>query len=276
MRKARIVSIAGRGLAAALLAAFTLGGQLHAIVPDAPEYPAFGGGIDQILRFYASALGRQSVPDGPEKCLGNLGFLDEAGQPIGPTMFVDLAPGGATFIELAYGSVLGRRGERREIRPTFQYLEGSGECGTSVEVYDRYTQRDQVHRSSRPKSPRTMPEYGMLGAAWGQTVRLSLAIVDPNNRSLVDPNVKVTLAFFDNGGKPVGPTKTFSPGQALEFLDFNLSGFVPAVQRTAIRPVITIDFGASTPVAFDNWARTAVQAFDTATGFTQVLDEPLW
>jgi len=136
----------------------------HITSVAAPELPAvqagspfFGIGPVGHGEFQVVRLNVLAFP--PVPCAGTLGFVDAAGNPIGPSSTVSLSPGQAASLDLppkflvpGVAHRMGSAGAATEVLPVFTPAPGvaPGVCVTSVEVYDEFTGWTHVFYSPGP------------------------------------------------------------------------------------------------------------------------------
>jgi hypothetical protein len=106
-------------VAIASIAATTLWGQLEPV----------GVTVGQTVRLNVSARP-------PDSCAAQLGFLDSAGKPVGPSSHVSLQPGQSTTLDLTSGAVVKEGGQRVIIQPRIVPDAGTAAsaCQADVEV----------------------------------------------------------------------------------------------------------------------------------------------
>jgi hypothetical protein len=139
--------------------------------------------------------------------------------------------------------------------------------------------------SQSPNTPANGVDFGMIGLAASQTLRLSINAWPPGP---VFPPVPIyppnpvciaQLGFANSSGGPVGPTKTVNLGAGQgDFLDLNGSALMldpgpigspnPIGGRAEVRPVVTMlpTPGGGTPACLAN-----AEILDTFSGFSLVL-----
>jgi hypothetical protein len=122
--------------------------------------------------------------------------------------------------------------------------------------------------SQTPPTPAV--DFGMIGLAESQTLRLSIIAYPPEPIYPPSPFCIAQLGFANSSGGPVGPTKTVNlgPGQG-DFLDLPGSTLaLPFLGRDEVRPVVTVlqsaAGGASACLA-------NVEILDSFSGFSLVL-----
>jgi len=119
--------------------------------------------------------------------------------------------------------------------------------------------------------------FGMIGLAPSQTLRLNINAWPPVPVYLPSPICIAQLSFANSSGAPVGPAKTVDLGVGQgDFLDLNGSAlmanptpiFPPEPVRVEVRPVVTMlpSSGGGTPACIAN-----AEILDTLSGFTLVL-----
>ena len=85
----------------------------------------------------------------PSPCAGTLSFADSTGNPIGPSLAVNLYPGQSQALDLDSSTLSLQTGQRIEVQPivTLASLASSdptapgSACGVSSEVFDRTSGR---------------------------------------------------------------------------------------------------------------------------------------
>jgi hypothetical protein len=84
----------------------------------------------------------------PVPCAGTLTFADSKGNPIGPSLQVNLSPGQSALLDLN-GSVLGLQpGQRIEVQPRVTVQAPGSSCGASADVFDQATGRTWTYQSA--------------------------------------------------------------------------------------------------------------------------------
>jgi len=110
-------------------------------------------------------------------------------------------------------------------------------------------------------------QFGMIGLAAGQTLRLSVVAFPPTP---VAPPCIAQLSFANSAGGAVGPGKVvnLNPGQG-DFLDLNANALVSQFgQRAEIRPVVTL---LPSPAGGPSACQAASELFDNFSGFSLLL-----
>ncbi len=116
-------------------------------------------------------------------------------------------------------------------------------------------------------------EFGMIGIAPSQTLRLSIIAYKPQPVPPYDPFCIAQLGFATSSGEPVGPTKTVNlrAGEG-DSLDLNGSTLIwpptPLLERIEVLPVVTLlpSPGGGAPSCLAN-----AEIVDTFSGFSLVL-----
>lgn len=233
-----------------VIAAASFSVSAHALNPPEPNLPIVGGGSGQIIRLKAAAGDPAGLP-----CIGELGFRDKNGKPIGPSKRVRLAPGEDATLDFNLASVVSRYGERVEARGVVQ--AESGKCGAALEVVEIWSGRAVARLAPQPRQSLTFSRTG-IGLAPGQTARLAIGSVDnPDLRCLAG----ATLSDAE-GGVLAQMQKVFPlPGQTT-FLEFT------ARRRMELLPAVKLlEQGRACVVT--------LQVFDTVSGWTQLfVDNP--
>lgn len=96
-----------------------------------PPQPFFG--MLGVTLFQTVRLNVVAFP--PTPCIGQIGFADRNGTPVGPSKAVQLSagPGQATFLDLPGNALVSAFGQRAEVRPVVTVTGGA--CIASAEVY---------------------------------------------------------------------------------------------------------------------------------------------
>ena len=107
-------------------------------------------------------------------------------------------------------------------------------------------------------------QFGMVGIALGQVLRLNVVAFPPNPCS-------ATIGFLNHNGQvpqpQPGKTVFLNPGEAA-FVDLSAAALgIPAVQRREFQPVVTLE---SAPNGFSACQATA-EVYDKASGMTVTL-----
>jgi hypothetical protein len=111
------------------------------------------------------------------------------------------------------------------------------------------------------------PQFGMIGLAAGQTLRLNVVAFPPSP-------CDATIGFLNSDGVPppnsISKVVTLSPGQA-GLVDLTAASLgIQLGQRQEVQPVVTL-----MPVAnMTSQCAASVEIFDTATGFSLVAWPP--
>jgi hypothetical protein len=127
--------------------------------------------------------------------------------------------------------------------------------------------------SQSSNTPASAVDFGMIGLAPSQTLRLSIIAWPAVNPSPIFPPEPICIAhlgFANSSGGPVGPTKTVNlgPGQG-DFLDLNGNSLaLPFGGRAEVLPVVTMlpAPGGGTPACLAN-----AEILDSFSGFSLVL-----
>jgi hypothetical protein len=123
--------------------------------------------------------------------------------------------------------------------------------------------------SQSSNTPASAVDFGMIGLAGSQTLRLSISAFNPIPIIPSGPCI-AQLGFTNSSGGPVGPTKTVNlgPGQG-DFLDLNGNSLaLPFGGREEVLPVVTMLAapGGGTPGCLAN-----AEILDSFSGFSLVL-----
>jgi hypothetical protein len=255
-------------MCAALVTASSLAGQVGAQAPPVGEFGLMGGALGQTLRLNVVSHPPPTGDVLPRPCNVLVGFKGIRGATVGPVQQLNLAPGGAGFVELNFNTLVNRLGERVQIQPVVTAVNpGSAVgCRASAEMYDQITARTTVYASAfEPppvgEIPPPVGEFGLIGAALGQTVRLN--VLWPPGPSIPSGPARITLGF-DIPGWPPGPSRTVDmmPGEGA-FLDLPMDGFgLRLGQRVELRPT-----AAGATVNF----RVTAEVYDQLSGRTTTL-----
>jgi hypothetical protein len=210
-----------------------------------------------IVRGQTLQINVVAYPSDP--CFAQLGYLNSAGNPVGPTLNVALQPGQSASLALNGDTLTDVAGQRVEVLPTVLPVTLSSaaivnQCDASAEVFDN------VLGISSVVVPGTLgfapsPEFGMLGVTVLQTARLNVVAIP------IDPCIG-TLSFVNSAGVQVGNTLNvqLAPGQAA-FLELPGSTLVTKLgQRAEVQPVVTKPNGgciASTEVYINGLGTTS-------------------
>lgn len=198
-----------------------------------------------------------AIPVDP--CFAQLGFLNGAGEPVGPTLSVALQPGQSASLALNGDTLTNVAGQRVEVLPTVVPVTLSSaaivnQCDASAEVFDN------VLKISSVVVPGTLgfapsPEFGMLGVTVLQTARLNVVAYPP------DPCIG-QLSFVNSSGVQVGNASNvqLAPGQGA-FLELPGSTLVTKLgQRAEVQPIVSAPNGgciASTEVYINGLGATS-------------------
>jgi len=130
--------------------------------------------------------------------------------------------------------------------------------------------------SQSSNTPASAVDFGMIGLAASQTLRLSInawppqPVYPPEPVFPPNPVCIAQLGFANSSGGPVGPTKTVNlgPGQG-DYLDLNGNSLaLPFGGREEVRPAVTLlqSPGGGTPACLAN-----AEILDSFSGFSLVL-----
>jgi hypothetical protein len=233
-----------------------------------PQFGMVGLASGEVLRLNVVAYP-------PDPCRAAIGFLNANGQVPQPQPYktVDLNPGEAAFVDLPASALGIAAGGRREFQPvvTLQPQPEPGApntCGASVEVFDSLTGLSLVAiPQPDPSLPNVAPQFGMVGIALGQAVRLNIVAFPPNPCS-------AAIGFLDANGQVPQPepvkTVYLNPGEAA-FVDLPAGALgLPFGQRAELQPVVTLQPGAN---GFSACQATA-EVYDRFTGRTWTVLTP--
>jgi hypothetical protein len=120
-------------------------------------------------------------------------------------------------------------------------------------------------------TPASAVEFGMIGLAESQTLRLSIIAWPPNPFFNPTPCI-AQLGFANSSGGPVGLTKTvnLAPGQG-DWLDLHGSTLaLPFAGRAEVRPVVTL-FPPNPLVGGASACLANAEILDSFSGFSLVL-----
>jgi sugar lactone lactonase YvrE len=165
-----------------------------------------------------------------------LGFANEQGDSVGPSLPATLAPGQAVSIDLDASTLISSG--HLVVRPVVTSPAGAPAAGetieASVEVFDTANGIGSVFGRAAHSIP-AAPSFVPQGLPYGQTMRIA-ALAPP------DSPCDALLTFADTNGNPIGPTKNvnLNPGQ-IATLDFNANSITgQAGQRIEVQPMITL------------------------------------
>ncbi len=235
--------------------------------PANPQFGMIGLGAGDTLRLNVIAYP-------PNPCSATIGFLNRGGvipQP-DPTKTVNLSPGQADFVDLPAESLGIVAGGRREFQPVVSLVPQpdpsvQNACGATVELFNSATGTTRLANTAPQTAiPNVAPQFGMVGIALGQTLRLNVVAFPPN------PCV-ATIGFLTSTGtpSPVQPmVVNLGPNHA-EFVDLHalMLGLQPGA-RAELQPIVSLlpaAGGVST-------CQATVEVFDTASGRTRVNLNP--
>ena len=254
----------------ALAAASSLAGQVGGQPPPVGDFGLMGGALGQTLRLNVMNPARAGDVL-PLPCHVLVGFKGIRGATLGPVQDLNLAPGQAAFVELNFNNHVSRFGERVQVHPAMAAVnDGSAVgCKASAEIYDQLTARTMAYAAQFIPDvigaiPPPIGDFGLLGAALGQTVRLN--VLFPPGPTLPPGPTRITLGF-DIPGFPPGPTRTVDlmPGEGA-FLDLPMDGFgLRLGQRVEVRPTVS---GATANF------RVTAEVYDQVSGRTTTFVTP--
>jgi hypothetical protein len=186
---------------------------------------------------------------------------------------VDLAPGQAAFVQFDFDRVLAQFGQRLQLRPVVVPLyEGSAlGCIASAEMIDQFSGRTAAYAAQQPppigEHPPPVPDFGMVGGALLQIIRLNLVAWPPGPVR----SCNATLGFAAADGSALGRSSSvdLAPGQAAH-LDLPMSGYnLRLGERVQIRPTLQ----EAAPGSAAGCVAT-VEVFDVASGRTTTFVLP--
>jgi sugar lactone lactonase YvrE len=191
-----------------------------------------------------------------------LGFANEQGITVGPTLPVTLGPGQTVSLDLDLSTVISSG--RTEVRPFVTLPPGAvnppgGNLEASVEVFETAKAIGSVFgrgAHSIPSAPMFVPQ----GVPYGQSMRMT-AVAPPDNPC------DAVLSFADPNGNPVGPTKSvqLAPGN-MTTLDFNANTLTgQSGQRIEIQPMVSL---ISLPGGVASACQASVEVYDQHSGRT--------
>jgi hypothetical protein len=126
--------------------------------------------------------------------------------------------------------------------------------------------------SQTQNTPASAVDFGMIGLAESQTLRLSIIAYPPTPIYPPGSTCSAQLGFANSSGGPVGPTKTVNlgPGQG-EWLDLHGSTLaLPFAGRAEVRPVVTL-FPPQPVVGGASACLANAEILDSFSGFSLVL-----
>ena len=228
----------------ALAAASSLAAQVGGLPPPIGDFGLMGGALGQTLRLKVMNPARAGDVL-PLPCHVLVGFKGIRGATLGPVQDLNLAPGQSAFVELNFNNLVSRFGERVQVHPAMAAVNNGSAlgCRASAEIYDQLTARTTAYASQFIPDvigaiPPPTPNFGLVGAAIGQTLRLN--VLFPPGPTLPPGPTRITLGF-DIPGLPPGPVRTVDlmPGEGA-FLDLPMDGFgLRLGQRVEIRPTVS-------------------------------------
>jgi hypothetical protein len=186
------------------------------------------------------------------QCAAELGFANSNGNPVGPSLRVNLLAGQTESLTLT-SDILGLpAGQRVELRPVVTPLAGApAQCGAIAEVVDNQSGLTSIMVPGTAASS-AQPSFPAMEVAMGQTLQLN-AVANGSTPC------SAQLSFVDSTGKPAGPSTVvnLSPGHAA-FLDISVS-----VPYEFLRPIVT-----PVPGAAASTCNGSIELFDHASGRT--------
>jgi hypothetical protein len=203
-------------------------------------------------------------------CVAQLGFQDSNGNPIGPTLDVDLATGQSASLSVNGNSVgEGAEAGRVSIAEFVISIQDTASpqlfqaCLATSEVVEKLLDNTTVLIPAVPSWPAN-PVFGTLGVTIFQTARLNVVAYPPN------PCIG-TISFADQNGNVIGKPMevNLSPGQAT-FMDLPGSTVVTGLGKSAeIQPVVNVQ-QAGAP----NACIASTEIYNNLTGETAVYFPP--
>ncbi len=205
-----------------------------------PQFGMVGLAGGQVLRLNVVAYP-------PNPCSATIGFRNSNGQQPqpNPDKTVSLNPGESAFIDLPAAALGIQLGGRREFQPVVTLVPqpepdanaAPSACAASVEVFDAFTGLSLVASPvPEPDLPNVAPQFGMVGIALGQVLRLNVVAFPP------DP-CSAAIGFRSSNGTPQPvPDKTvfLNPGEAA-FVDLPAGTLgLQFGQRAELQPVVTL------------------------------------
>jgi hypothetical protein len=205
------------------------------------DFAIIGRGPGETLRLSIVAYKPQPVPPYDPFCTAQIGFANSSGGPVGPTKTVNLGSGQGDYLDYPPSP----SGGREEVRPAVTLLQSPGgrtpSCLANAEILDSFSGFSLVLANGSFVTANPEPFFPLLGAAWGQVLRLNLVAWPPNPAAPAICNAQ--LSFVDRLGNPAGPAPkvvNLSQGHA-DFLDVAGSRLVSQFgQRAELRPVVTV------------------------------------
>lgn len=248
------------------------------------ESPLMGGSYGQVLRITIVATG--------PLCEATIGFRDMGGIAIGDDnriRRVALKQGETAVHDLHFNAHVSRLGQRYEARAlvTYPTVAGHSLCRWSAEIFDQFLKRTTLFHAVNPPDPSApnvpppdpsaplgMVFFAPIGAAFSQTVRMSVVADSPqpapNGGPITLPApCAAELRLHSAVGAPLAvKTVRLEPGRS-DVLDLNVNGLVRLGERTVISPrYMAIGSGSTVGCKF------SVQVFDQGTGWTQAFATP--
>jgi hypothetical protein len=221
------------------------------------DFAPVGGAFGEVIRVIA-VIPPTTGDVEPGPCVVTMGFSDSTGATLGRPVSINLSPGQSAFTEFDFSTMATHIGQRFELRPvvTAAYTGSAAGCRLAAEIYDRVTLRTSTYQpipvgDFSGVSP-AIGDFGPIGAASGQVLRVNIAAVDPGP-------CRGTLSFANSNGAPVGGSLTanLAAGQAA-FLDLPMAVTFP-FSRVEIRPVVQVDSTAP-------WCIVSAELYDQLTG----------
>jgi hypothetical protein len=123
--------------------------------------------------------------------------------------------------------------------------------------------------SQTQNTPASAVDFGMIGLAESQTLRLSIIAFPPSPFFNPEPCI-AQLGFANSSGGPVGPTKNVNlgPGQG-DWLDLHGSTLaLPFAGRAEVRPVVTV---LQSAIGGASACLANAEILDSFSGFSLVL-----
>jgi hypothetical protein len=177
-------------------------------------------------------------PPGPCMFTAELGFLNNAGDPIGKQLTISISPGQTASLQLAGSSVTSGATERAEVVPYAVPTVGtetSCSVSSSLELIDSLGLTIAVLPGSVAWPP--VPPFGSTGLAPTEALRLNV-VAPPGFQC------DATLSFDDGNGNALGTSmgvKLDTAGESAS-LDYVAPLGTP---RTVVHPVVTVLAGST-------------------------------
>jgi hypothetical protein len=185
-------------------------------------------------------------------CAADLGFAGSNGNPVGPSLRVNLQAGQTESLTLDSATLGLPAGQRVEVRPWVTPLPGAlSQCGAIAEVVDNQTGLTSIVVPGTAASS-AQPHFPPMDVALGQTLQLDTVANGSTPCS-------AELSFLDSTGRPAGTPTVVNllPGHAA-FVD--ISAKAP---YQLLRPVVT-----PVPGAAPSTCSASAELFDQASGRT--------